>query len=209
MDRERLIGLRSYLKRRMPSGATADEPATPSAPGPAIAIRVRRAMQSLCVPAMSSRARIIAVCAAIGAAGLLYHFLSGPKKASAVASPEAGMSVQDYELAALTRRALAVTAEAQGRLKDAEDEYKTSAEYYYAAIVAAAPPEDWRLELEYAKAGTPIARVVARLGRPAESDQIRKITRDVFKRHGVTKEQVLAWQRQEEGELRAAAGRPR
>mgnify|MGYP001612148207 FL=1 len=115
------------------------------------------------------------------------------------------MTAADYERAALARRALAITAEVQGRLEEAEDEYKSSAEYYYAAIVAASPPEDLRLELEYAKAGAPIARIVRRRGRLAEAEDIRKISGDVFRRHRVTKEQILEWQRQDDSELKAAA----
>ena len=178
IDRARLLALRVHLKRLAAAAAVA---AAAALPAPA--------------PAFSRRARILAACGVVVLFWSARRVISGSTKGPAAPPAEAIMSVADYERAALTRLARASSAEVQGRLEEAEDEYKSAAEYYYAAIlVAGGSPagasDVARLEIEYAKVGEPIARIAVRLGRLDEAEEIQKVRLAVFERHRLTEEQA-------------------
>jgi|CXWL01.1.fsa_nt_gi Zn-finger nucleic acid-binding protein len=182
IDCKRLLALRVYLKRLVGEAAAAAAAEASESSPPDLMNRQLRRWSFRAFAALS-----------LFLFGRCVVFKPAPRPKAP--PPETAMSVSDYERSARTRTSRAESAEAGGRLEEAMDEYKSAAEYYYAAILAAAGSPDGRiqgprLEIEYAKAGEPIARVAVRLGRLEEAEEIQKVRLAVFERHRLTEEQA-------------------
>lgn len=175
LDLDGLRRLRAHLADKAAWAAAAAAAAQPSPP-PMITRR---------------RGAVLAGAAALLLAVPLWRVATRPRSRPAPA-PEPARTARDHERDALARMARGAAAESRGRLEEAREEYEAAAQFYHAALLSARPPESWRLELEYAKAGEPLARVFGRLGRPDEARAVHRVRAALFERYGLKEELARA-----------------